>query len=238
MTRSKFARKRVNNVKSIILRKKILMTFLVDDFAFYDKISKNILIAAASLPVLLGVISSVLQKLATLENRANTNGIIIDIVIIILNAVVIGLIKLKESFKYDKYKEAAKEQSIRYSQLYDKIENDFHNEEQNEDNFLYWMSREYGMVEMNDPEVSVAQRRKFEAECTRRNIPYEDDVTALQNLVIDNGSVDDSVANSTTTLETAANDNESNRTNYVAARKTYDNNASLVWVMNRLNQPR
>jgi hypothetical protein len=151
--------------------------------------------------------------------------------------VVIGLIKLKESFKYDKYKEAAKEQSIRYSQLYDKIENDFHNEEQTEDNFLYWMSREYGMVEMNDPEVSVTQRRKFEAECARRNIPYEDDVTALQNLMID-GSADDSVANSTTTLETAANDNESNRTNYVAARKTYDNNASLTWVMNRLNQSR
>jgi hypothetical protein len=235
MSRSKFARKRVNNVKSTILRKKILMTFLVDDFAFYDKISKNILIAAAALPVLLGVISSVLQKLAALENRANTDGVIIDIVIIILNAVVIGLIKLKESFKYDKYKEAAKEQSIRYSQLYDKIENDFHNEEQTEDNFLYWMSREYGMVEMNDPEVSVTQRRKFEAECARRNIPYEDDVTALQNLTID-GSADDSVANSTTTLETAANDNESNRTNYVAARKTYDNNASLTWVMNRLNQ--
>jgi hypothetical protein len=176
---SNYTIKKIKETKKLLLHKKIMMSFIIDNYSFIDKILKYTLIISASLPILLNIIISFLEKINTNDNNT------INIIIIILNTIVIGLIKIKEMSKFDKIKDIGKDQSIKYTQLYDKIEREMINKESrlSENEFLYWINREYGSIELNDPEISFTLKAKFFEECKKKNIPIQDDYKMLQDLL-------------------------------------------------------
>jgi hypothetical protein len=136
----------------------------------------------AILPIILGIVISFLEKINTADNSS------INITIVILNSIVIALIKIKEMSKFDKIKDIGKDQSIKYTQLYDKIERELTTKERklSENEFLYWVSREFGNIEMNDPEISFSLKNKFFEECKKKGIPIIDDYTLLKDLMNEN----------------------------------------------------
>ena len=176
---SNYAIKKIKETKKLILHKKIMMSFIVENYSFIDKIIKYTLIISATMPIILNLIISFLEKINTNDNNS------INITIIILNLIVVGLIKFKEMSKFDKLKDLGKDQSIKYTQLYDKLERELVNRESklSENEFLYWLSREYGNIELNDPDISFSLKSKFIENCKKKGIIIDDDYKILQDLL-------------------------------------------------------
>jgi len=95
------------------------------------------------------------------------------------------MIKVKDFLKHGKIKDIGKRQIIKYRYLYEKIECEMikdPNDRQNDDEFIYWISREYNHIEMNDPEITYKDKKKFHRECKIKNIPYDDDISLLKKI--------------------------------------------------------
>jgi hypothetical protein len=174
MSYSELGERKLNEIKKVILKKKLMLNFLVDSYSVWDKAYRWGLITVATLTPLVNFVNVTVYEIA--------NSSVWSIVISGLAA---GMIKLKDYIIFDKIRDISKEQTIRYKQLYDRITNEMlkpAERRQLEDEFIYWLSRELASIEMNDPEMSNSDKNNFRAYCVAQNIPYDEDLTELRRL--------------------------------------------------------
>lgn len=157
---------RIKEIKKAILKKKILLSIVIENYTRLNKIFKYLhMTIALSTPAI-----SLFDSNVTL----------------ILSSIVAGMIKLKDYLKFDKIRELAKQQTIKYEQLYQRIERELTKKEsdrQIEDEFIYWITREFNHIELADPEVSHGIKKKFIEKCQQLKIPYDEDLELLQILI-------------------------------------------------------
>ncbi len=166
---------KIKRVKKLILKRKIMLSFIIDNYSWYDKAFRWSHIAIAVLtPVYIVVKSAWLSEIES------------DPVMIILSSIVAGLVKLRDYVTYDKVRDLAKEQTVKYSQLYDKIDQETikpNSRRLSEENFLHWLHTELKHIEFSDPELSYSDKQKFIKLCKSRGIPYDEDLDELEKLM-------------------------------------------------------
>jgi hypothetical protein len=166
----------INNIKKSILKKKILLNIIIDNYSKYDKIFRYCHITIAAVTPLLLVISKIVQEFTNNDENAT----------LILSSIVAIMIKAKDYLKFDKIKDIAKQQTIKYEQLFQRIEREMMkpaDKRQNEEELIYWINREYSNIEMTDPDISRSIKDKYMHFCKENNIPCNEDLNVLQELI-------------------------------------------------------
>lgn len=169
-------KKEIADLKKCIIKKKIMLGFMIDGYAWWDRIFKY---CHAALALCIPLISFI-AKLSTTTNEELTTTVLV------LSSIVAGMIKLKENLKFDKIVTLAQQQTVKYKQLYQRIEREMVKHEdrrQSEEDFLYWIKREYSGIEMADPELTHNMRKKFIALCKEKGIPFDEDMELLADLL-------------------------------------------------------
>ena len=245
---------RIRDVKKSVLKKKIMLGFIIDSNSWKDRMFRwtHIFLALVS-PVLIAV-----QDQGTLCDTGN------PLIPVALGIVVAGMLKLKEYLEYDKLRDTAKEQTVRYGDLFDRIENEIvkpDEKKQIDSDFIYWIIREYNSIGMSDPELSNSEKKAFVQLCKDRNIPCDEDIDVLELLVRDTtpdskndnknhvvsnieSHADTSGVSSVKKSPVAVSGNNSvsidtitakDRQKYRETLKKIDTKADIQWAMDRLN---
>jgi len=157
---------KLKQIKRTILKKKIMLGFVIDNYSVWDRAFRYThLFLAVSTPIVVTIQGTVSESNPTAA--------------IVLSFVVAAMVKIKEYVVYDKIRDTAKEQTVKYTQLYERIEQ---GEAKQEADFIYWITRELHNIELNDPDLSHGEKQKFLLLCKEKGIPYDDDVAALVQL--------------------------------------------------------
>jgi hypothetical protein len=166
--------KDIKDLKKTILLRKIYLSYIIDSYAYYDRGFRWSVMVLAGLTPLVAAMGRVFSHAQETTERAT----------IVLGSMVAGMIKLKEYLKFDKIRDHSKAQTIKYSHLLMRIEQEMLKSLSLEENldFLYWANREYSFILMDDPEISYSQRREFLEICKKREIKFNDDFDELKEL--------------------------------------------------------
>ena len=168
--------KTINEIKKAILRKKIILSIIIDSYSKYDKIYRYVhLFLALTAPI----IAFINQLVSGSAEQVKTTTLIIS-------SIVAGMIKIKDYLKFDKTKENAKQQTIKYGQLFQRIDREIRkpdDKRQNTEDFIYWINREFTNLEISDPELPNSLKDAYVALCKEKNIPYDEDIAILTNLI-------------------------------------------------------
>lgn len=170
----------IKDVKKKILKNKVMLNFLIDIYGKYDKYYKWGHIATALLSPLFGFI-----------NVASETNSSLNVLIVVFGCISTGLIKARDYIDYDKIKEASKRQTVLYTQLFDRIEREIDkpiNRRQDSVEFLYWINREYTNIQINDPELTHSDKKKFIQMCKENGIVFDEDLDDLKKLVRTNSN--------------------------------------------------
>ena len=162
----------VNDIKKNILKKKVLLNIIIESYSWYDKAVKYVhMFLAIATPLV------IYADQITASQQSSTAAIVVS-------SIVAGMIKLKEYLKFTKTKDQAKQQTVKYQQLYQRIEREMrkNNGKQDAEDFISWVNRELSIIEIDDPDVPQSLRKVFIAVCKEKNIPYDEDLDALGEL--------------------------------------------------------
>ena len=166
----------INEIKKSILRKKIILNIIIESYAKHDRIFRYIhMFLALTAPI----ISFIGQMSVGSTDQTSTSSLIIS-------SIVAGMIKLKDFLKYDKTKELAKQQVIKYGQLLQRIDHEMRKpstKRQNEEEFLYWINREFASLEVSDPDLPHRLKNKYIDLCKEKGIPYDEDINMLSIMI-------------------------------------------------------
>jgi hypothetical protein len=167
----------INNIKKSILKKKILLGFVIDHYSFWDKFFRYTHLTFAFLAPIVTLIDTLFND--KLE--------ITSIPTLALGTIVAAMLKLKDYLKFDKIREEAKAQTIRYEYLYQKIDREMSKSIErryHHDDFLYWINREFNNITLSDPDISLSIKDKYVKMCKAKNIPYDEDMDMLMELIV------------------------------------------------------
>jgi len=166
---------KIREIKKAILKKKLMLSFIIDSYAWWDRTYRWGHISIAVLSPIFNLITVAADSSGSLK-----------ILTIIISALVAGMVKFKDYIKFGELRDMAKQQTIKYSQLYERIERELikpNNKKQSEDEFIYWINREYSQIELLDPELNYSDKKKFIKLCKMKNIPIDEDLETLQSLL-------------------------------------------------------
>lgn len=167
-------RKKINDFKKTIIMKKIMLNYIIDSYAWWDKAYRWTHAFSALAAFMLGTADKIIGT-----NDATTN------LFIILAGITAVMVKVKDYLKFDKIRDLAKDQNVKYKQLFERIDRELmkpEKKQQTEDDFIYWINREFNNIEMSDPELSHSERKKFIEDCKSKGIPYDSDIELLNSL--------------------------------------------------------
>lgn len=171
-------KQQIIDLKKMIVKKKIMLGFMIDDYSLLDRRFRYVHTAlATSIPLI-----SFINEMVT----GNTDQT--AMVTLVLSGIVAGMIKIKDTLKFGKIVVIAQQQTVKYKQLYQRIEREMNKHEskrESEESFIYWVNREYNNIEMADPELTHNMKKKFIELCKAKGIPYDEDMEALNNLLGD-----------------------------------------------------
>lgn len=167
---------KIGLLKQKILMRKIMMDYVIKIYDGWDTwYSRGVMIAVA-----LTFISGVISELMGDEAQAA------KISVIITSVVTGGLVKVKDYVGFEKVRDTGKSQTIKYRNLYDRIDHEFMKptrDRQHEDDFLYWCNREYENIYTQDPELAYTDREEFDKYMLEKGLVLvEDDVENLRKL--------------------------------------------------------
>lgn len=168
-------KKVIRELKTEILKKKIMLNLLVERYEWWDRTYRWAHITVATFAPLIGLYESFVSTLNW--GREFT---------IIIGCLVAGMLKMKEYVVFDKIHDVANQQTVKYTQLFERIEKEKRkppDRKQKEEEFIYWINREFSHIEMNDPEMSHRDKIKFQKLCEDNGIPYDEDMDAIQELL-------------------------------------------------------
>ena len=180
--------KKLKNIKISILKKKIMLNFIIESFSFRDKLYRYLHISISLLTIIFSVISDSIKSDAT------------DKITIVFSIIVAIMIKIKDYITYDQVRDSAKVQTVKYTQLYERIDREIDKDDkQAESEFIYWINREFQHIETMDPELSYSDQKKFIQFCKSRKIHWNDDINTIDQLLKDESTVVNSAANTDNT---------------------------------------
>lgn len=163
----------IKDTKKTILKKKIILNIIIENYAWYDRIFRY---AHMFIALTTPLISFVDQQVNGDVEKTSTT-------VVVLSSIVAGMIKLKDYLKFDKLRDQAKQQTVKYQQLYQRIEREMRKvEKQNGEEFISWITRELSIIEIDDPDLPQNMRKKYVQICQENNIPYNEDLEALGEL--------------------------------------------------------
>lgn len=165
----------INDVKKSILKKKVLLNIIIESYSWYDRIFRYIHIGFA----LTAPSISFIDQLVTGNVEATSTATLV------IGSVVAGMIKLKDYLKFDKLKDQAKHQTVKYHQLYQRIEKEMrkpHTTKEAEEEFISWINRELVIIESDDPDIPQSLKQKYIELCKAKGIPYDEDLDELTKL--------------------------------------------------------
>ncbi len=166
---------KIKQIKIAIIKKKLMLSFIVDEYAWWDT-----LVRWSQFLILL--ISPIVAFISMFVKDRET----ITVIIVVLNGMSIGIVKLKDYLGYDKIRDNSKEQTINYGKLYDFIDRELlKNTEQRQDasEFINFINQEYYNVSKKDTELSYSDSNKFKEFCRNNNIPFDEDMVLLKKLI-------------------------------------------------------
>lgn len=150
----------------------------------------------------------------------------------VFSSIVVFTIKFKDKLKYDKIKDIAKHQTVKYAQLYNKIEHEEskpENEKQKPESLLFSVTKDYNSIELADPDVTAKVMASFQKFCIEHNIQYDTDLINLQSLEDnvnntenENNSTKDNIENNSTKDNNKNNDMKDNN-----AKDNIENNKEI-----------
>jgi hypothetical protein len=176
MTWSKEGLIAIRDIKKNILKKKIALNILIDNYSKYDRLFRYI-------HLFIAIVTPIINFLAEVSPD-NTSTY--TTMALVLSIIVAGLIKVKEMIKYDKVKEQAKQQTVKYQQLFQRIERELRSHEnsgQREEEFITWISRELSIIEIDDIDLPPSMKLQYIEICKTHGIPYDDDLDQLVELM-------------------------------------------------------
>ena len=165
----------IKDTKKTILKKKVILNIIIESYSWYDRIFRYSHMTIALVAPLISFLDQMINN--TVENTSTA--------VLVLSSIVAGMIKLKDYLKFDKLKDQAKQQTIKYQQLYQRIEREMRKTEsirQNEEEFISWITRELSIIEVDDPDLPQSLKEKYIQLCKARGIPYDEDLEALGEL--------------------------------------------------------
>ncbi len=153
------------------------MNIIIESYSWYDKIFRYSHMTIA----LIAPAISFLDRMITGSAEQTST------VVLILGGIVAGMIKIKDYLKFDKLKDQAKQQTVKYQQLYQRIEREMRKPSQSRQNgeeFISWITRELSIIEIDDPELSQTLKNKYIDLCKSKGIPVDEDLEALSELFV------------------------------------------------------
>lgn len=210
MTWSEESITRIKYTQILILQHKLLMNFIIDryntKFKRFNIIKK---IIAYSIPMLL----------TAKEFLENSNGI--SFVTVTLGYLVAGLVKASDYIKYDRTRDIAREQTTKYTDLYNKIDRELSKSEskkQDDIHFITWIERELAHIELDNPEIKHKEKEQFIQLCKAKGITYKDDIEKLRTIVVDSPRSPDMVCNKQLFKKTVREYNEEKDISWIKER--------------------
>lgn len=204
-----------NDLKIKILKKKIMVNFIIEAYANIDRIYRYVHIGFA-----------ITAPLITLIDYAVTGDVNATFsTSLVLSAVVAGMVKIKDRMKFDKIRDMAKHQNLRYERLYKHIEIESCKQQVPEPQFIYWMNRAYIDIEQMDPELPTKDKAKFLKFLSDNKIQWDSDIDKLADL--QRCQSNNITTNNTTTTYQPTHDYNS--------ITSYDTNEDIKIAMDRLN---
>jgi hypothetical protein len=162
----------MNDIKTKILIKKITVNFIIDSYANISRWYRYIHMGFA-----------ITAPLITLIDYAATGDVNATFsTSLILSAVVAGMVKIKDHMKFDKIRDIAKHQSLRYERLYKHIEAEEAKHAASPD-FLYWITRAFNDISHMDPELPAKDREKLNNFLIAHKIEIQTDIQRLQGAI-------------------------------------------------------
>lgn len=227
----------IKDIKKTILKKKIILNIIIESNLWYDRVFK---VCHMALAIGAPLISFIDQQITGSVESTST-------AVIVLNSVVAGMLKVRDYLTFDKLKDQAKQQTIKYQQLYQRIEREIRKPEssrQNSDEFISLVFRELSIIEIDDPNLPQSLKKNYIKLCKDKGIPYDEDLEALGELfankvqiVVDksiNMPSEQKVIEVTTKKQIFSAEND-NRQDYQEKVKTLDTRKDLNWAIERLN---
>jgi hypothetical protein len=217
--------KRITILKKEILTKKIMLSFIIDNYAWYEKVFKySQHLVTFSIPIISAV-----------QTISNDSSNIVSGAVLVLSSIAAGMIRIKDYVTYDKLREVAKQQTVKYEQLYTKIEREMiktDNQYKTEDDLIYYLDSSFRTVEVSDPELTHSMRRKFLDVCKEKNIPIQSDVDILGSILIEKPVETKEEIKTTDILSPSP---RRKKVEYTEKIKTYNTRADMDWALSRLN---
>lgn len=161
-----------NDLKIKILKKKILGNFIIESYANIDRLYRYVHMGFAIAAPLISLIDFAVTGEGNTTFSAS----------LILSAVVAGMVKIKDHMKFDKIRDIAKHQNLRYEKLYKHIETESIKQQTPEREFIYWINRAYIDIEQMDSELPTKDKPKFLKFLADNNIKWDFDTDKLSDL--------------------------------------------------------
>lgn len=214
----------INNCKKTILKKKVLLNIVIEYYSWYDRWYRFFQMLVALAAPAVSFTDSISDSDSIKRNTTTFLGVI-----------VIFMIKLKEYFKFDRLKDQGKQQTVKYAQLYDRIEREMQKTietRQNPEEFIAWISRELSIIGFDDPDVQTKLKKKYDQICKENGIPSDDDLQMLT--LISNAPLLQNTAPRAEELATSATPAPDEKQEYREQVETLSPRSDLRWTMERL----
>jgi len=169
------AKTKIDNIKKIILKKKIILGIMIERYSKFDMGLNMIQWSFVLIVPILSLISEV-------------QVINFSKFILIISTLTAAIIKLKNHLNFDKIVNDCKDQCIKYERLFQHIDSEILKPEakrQSEEEYIYWVTKDLNIIELSDPDISYIDKQKFIKKCKDANIPYEDEMSILVNMYSD-----------------------------------------------------
>jgi hypothetical protein len=172
---------RIKKIKIFILRRKIMLNFLVSLYRKWDRIFKVFQLLAAVAAPSVGLYE---------QSAGGTGEKTMGVASAVLGFIVTLTVALRKFIVFDELQNTAKEQTIRYSQLLARIDLEGAREESNMDRLLVDILREYSSIRINDPVLSADDREAFQKYCIENRIPPDEDIEQIRELLEEKSDVE------------------------------------------------
>ena len=231
----------LNSLLIYTARKKIQISAIISIYYIYTLLYKIVQFLFG----LLTLIPAIIDIIYPDDGNNNTRIIIVGSIISLLEPII------HEKFNYESNRQQAKQQAIKYRDMYQRLETLLSETSQTET--LHDIKKELQLLELDDIDMDYFIRMRYEKICKESNIPIDDDVDNLIDLLnkkknpvfkltahtieninneteLKNTNLDDTQVSSSPRVKPRT----LSKANYKKDLATYKSNDDLDWALERL----
>lgn len=244
------AKTKIRSIQLKILKKKVMLNMLITRYSRKDRIFRW-------MHKIVAMLAGIFEFIHYLLDATGYTGVITLVATVMYNV----FLYVRDYITYGQTRDLAKEQNVKYQELYDEIESELmkpFSKKQVENDFINWITRIYDNINASDPELSQTEQVLFDKYCKEHGIMINEDINEyekikqLMNIKVEvrdeakRDGVRDEVKQDTNERKSECND-ESNKNipltepakphtnNRKIAMQNLDTDADLKWIAERLN---